>query len=117
MAEESDDQAFELCKTSSYQVGGKDHLAELRAEIPSAQEGDALIAFRRRWAEFLRQAQVELGTLLKTDNVAVLLGAGTSADAKGLLLGRVPDEIEQDLLEAAAADGAEGAWVLALYGA
>lgn len=117
MAEESDEQAFELCKNSSYQVGGHDQLGALRAEFPSAPEGDGVIAFRRVWGEFLRQVQVELGTLLKTDSVAVLLGAGASVDAGGLLLGSVPKEIEQDLLAAAASDDANGGWLLALYGA
>lgn len=47
--------------------------------------------------EALEDIRVRVGTLLKTETVSFLLGAGSSVDAGGQLIGYVPLAIERDL--------------------
>lgn len=55
-------------------------------------------------AKKLADIQIRIGTLLKTDNVSFLLGAGASCECGGPLLGSIPFEIEEQLIE----DGTRG---------
>jgi len=48
--------------------------------------------------DVLEEMHVRIGTLLKTDNVSFLLGAGTSVMAGGVLFSSFPKQIEKDLL-------------------
>lgn len=45
-----------------------------------------------------REMRVRIGTMLKTDNVSFLFGAGASKVAGGILLGKIPNDIEKELL-------------------
>ena len=47
--------------------------------------------------EKLKEARVRVGTLLKTDNVSFLLGAGASMKAGGIGLASIPPELERTL--------------------
>ena len=46
----------------------------------------------------LNEVRVRVGTLLKTETVSLLLGAGASVDCGGLLIGTVPLSVERTLL-------------------
>lgn len=66
----------------------------------------------------LEEIRVRVGTLLKTETVSLLLGAGASVDCGGQLLGSVPLPIEQKLID----EGITGAnrprvrkWLLLFY--
>ncbi|MCS6857380.1 MAG: hypothetical protein NZM37_06690 [Sandaracinaceae bacterium] len=48
--------------------------------------------------EKLQEIRVRIGTLLKMESVSFLLGAGASAECGGPLLGSIPIEIEERLL-------------------
>lgn len=45
-----------------------------------------------------KEMRIRIGTMLKTDNVSFLFGAGASMIAGGILLGKIPEVIEKELL-------------------
>jgi len=49
-------------------------------------------------ADIKKEMRVRIGTMLKTDNVSFLFGAGASKVAGGILLGTIPEVIEKELL-------------------
>ena len=49
--------------------------------------------------EALKEIRLRVGTLLKTETVSLLLGAGASVDCGGVLIGSVPLNIEQQIVE------------------
>jgi SIR2-like domain len=70
------------------------------------------------WLDFMAKVQIQTGTLLKTDSVSFLLGAGASKECGGVLIGKVPLDVERTLLK----DGVSGTtnhrvrrWVLPFY--
>ena len=52
-------------------------------------------------SDVLAEIRIRIGTLLKTENVAVLFGAGASKDCGGPLIGSIPIELERRLHQAA----------------
>jgi len=56
------------------------------------------------WSNFVSSVRIRIGTLLKTDTVSFLLGAGTSVECGGVLIGAIPLEVERSLLR----DGVSG---------
>lgn len=62
-----------------------------------------------------REMRVRIGTMLKTDNVAFLLGAGASKSAGGILLGKIPEDIEEKLLHIGYKNGVRLARWLRLF--
>ena len=89
---------WKLLSSSVFEVEGKNILGALREEF-SAEPTDPEQKKRLKgqWDLFLKQFRIRIGTLLKTDHVSFLLGAGASKDAGGVLLGSVPIQIEKDL--------------------
>lgn len=72
---------------------------------------------RRQIDEFIAHVQERVGTLLRVDNVAFLLGAGASRGAGGVTLGAVPVEIERQLVDSGF-DGEEPRdWLRLFYAA
>ena len=64
----------------------------------------------------LRSARIRVGTILKTDNVSFLIGAGASLDLGGMSLSCIPLEVEKLLLEKANADSDKGrSWIDTFY--
>lgn len=49
--------------------------------------------------DIVSEIRIRIGTLLKTENMSVLFGAGASKDCGGLLIGSIPLEIERALHE------------------
>ncbi|OGP72754.1 MAG: hypothetical protein A2V86_03715 [Deltaproteobacteria bacterium RBG_16_49_23] len=64
------------------------------------KEGRGKTHLYDHWAAFLKDIQIKVGTLLKSDSVSFFLGAGASKNAGGVLLGTIPVEIENQLLKA-----------------
>ena len=67
--------------------------------------------------ERLKETRVRVGTLLKTDNVSFLIGAGASIKAGGVGLASIPPELEKTLHEKAqeAGNGQDPDWLLLFY--
>lgn len=87
-----------------FEIGGEDLLAASRptavdtcAQIP-ATEGLPI--------SVLDDIRVRIGTLLKTETVSFLLGAGASVDCGGQLIGSVPTKVEYALHERVVSDTA-----------
>jgi hypothetical protein len=82
-----------------FEIGGEDLLALALAE--SVQESAAAkdtppLPLPR---ETLDDIRVRVGTLLKTETVSFLLGAGASVDCGGPLIGTIPLMVEQAILK------------------
>jgi hypothetical protein len=56
-----------------------------------------------------------MGTLLRTDNVSFLIGAGCSLAAEGVSLARLPFQIERKLLTDGHGGGTPAPWLTLLY--
>ena len=54
---------------------------------------------RKQLDEFLKEMRVRFGTILKTDNVSFLLGAGASITIGGISLANIPKSLEKVLLK------------------
>lgn len=65
--------------------------------------------------EATKEIRIRIGTLLKTDNVALLIGAGCSLDAGGVSLRYIPFEIERDILNAGIAGENVQSWLVLFY--
>ncbi|MBI4331879.1 MAG: SIR2 family protein [Chloroflexi bacterium] len=70
-------------------------------------------------AERLKETRIRIGTLLKTDNVSFLIGAGASMDAGGVGLASIPVELEKSLHVKAeeSGNGEDADWLLLFYAA
>ena len=86
-------------KDALFVVGGTDQLQRVRERYQGELDEEQLRALDDDWTQELRRLQVRIGTLLKTDAVSFLFGAGVSKDCGGVLFGSVPKEIEDRLLD------------------
>lgn len=109
-------QIVEFVSNGIFEIAGDDQLRKLRSECEPVPETDeARKRLVESWSRFLRDTKVRIGTLLKTDHLSFLLGAGVSKDAGGVLLGKVPLEVESQLLERGAAGSRLRAWLKVFY--
>lgn len=91
--------AWERLSNARFEIGGLDQLAELRSQAPTEPtEAEGQKRLEKGWRGLATKIQVQTGTLLKTDTVSLLLGAGASKSCGGVLIGRVPLEVERALL-------------------
>jgi hypothetical protein len=104
--------AWEDINASVFEIGGEDRLSSLRRH---PQDPAAEARLTEGWHEWLRDARIRIGSLLKADNVNFLLGAGASKHVGGVLLGSVPDDIERELLEQGVESGQVAGWLLLFY--
>jgi len=68
--------------------------------------------------ELLKEMRVRFGTIIKTDNVSFLLGAGASLAAGGLSLANIPKPLEKALIDKAVGEKKEEAapgWIGLFY--
>ncbi|MCX6834143.1 MAG: hypothetical protein NTW07_03250, partial [candidate division Zixibacteria bacterium] len=80
-------------------IGGTELFSEeLIADISSA-DADTKKKAEANLNERLKETRVRVGTLLKTDNVSFLIGAGASMKAGGVGLASIPLELEKTLHE------------------
>ena len=92
------EKAQESSGTDSFEIGGENLFKEIienslaSGSVPSDE-------YHRARSEILRDIRIRLGTLLKADRVAFLLGAGASIESGGVTIGSVPLLIEQTLHE------------------
>lgn len=67
--------------------------------------------------EVLKEMRVRFGTIIKTDNVSFLIGAGASLDAGGVSLATIPKPLEKALIDKAKEhkDGLAPGWIDLFY--
>ncbi len=96
-------------------IGGTETLSEqLLADLSSAEPGTKRKA-EGDLAERLKETRVRVGTLLKTDNVSFLIGAGASMKAGGFGLASIPTELERNLHHKSEARGDDAPDWLSLF--
>jgi len=101
-----------------FEIGGEDLLASAPTESgedSAAAEGTTTQPLPR---ETLDDIRVRVGTLLKTETVSFLLGAGASVECGGPLIGTVPLMVERDLLDQGIENGQEPSikpWLAIFY--
>ena len=123
MALDQHDQAgnsvFARLLNAGFEIGGDDQLAGLRTKYAS-EPGDEESARRLRndWERLIADLQIRSGTILKSDTVSLLLGAGASKECGGPLIGTIPLEVERALLKegiTANAGSPIAAWLECFY--
>jgi hypothetical protein len=111
--------AWELLANALFEVGGEDQMAGLRSKyIQEPSEPEDKKRLEEKWLDFASNVQIRIGTLLKTDTISFLLGAGASKECGGVLIGKVPLEAERSLLEDGASRRRSGriqSWLLQFY--
>lgn len=97
--------AWEHLAGASFEIGGEDQVAGLRSKhLAVPNDPEQIRRLDQDWGNFVSDIQIRVGTLLKTDTVSFLLGAGASKECGGVLIGKIPLEVERALL----ADGILG---------
>jgi hypothetical protein len=102
----------------SLQIGSDEKLEELKGRFGEGElsEDDQQI-LHRHWGDFVKEVRIRIGTVLRSQRVSVLLGAGASRDAGGPVLADIPLDVEDDLV----AEGLDGEvlqpWLAAFYAA
>ena len=112
------DEVIKQYRGAIFEIGGHDQFERLRQRYRGEPPEKKVREPRDDWTEELRKLQVKVGTLLKTDTVSFLFGAGVSKDCGGVLFGSVPKEIERVLLGAGVKDGepeSVAAWLKLFY--
>jgi hypothetical protein len=101
---------------AGFDIEGQDQLAALRQQFPTepTEEGDRK-KLQARWDQFLKDLRIRVSTLLKTDSLSFLLGAGASKEAGGVLIGSLPLEVERSLLELGTSGSTVRGWLQLLY--
>ncbi|NPV69265.1 MAG: hypothetical protein HPY55_01300 [Firmicutes bacterium] len=84
-----------LLEEFRFEIGGEDQLTEIRAKALAETDENKLKGILR---EASTDVRIRVGTLLKTDTVSFLLGAGASTGCGGVLIGSIPLEVERDLV-------------------
>jgi SIR2-like domain len=91
---------WELLSDANFEVGGEDQVATMRSKHTEEPREEAQNeTLNEDWRDFVERIQIRTGTLLKTDTVSFLLGAGASKECGGVLIGKIPLEVERVLLE------------------
>lgn len=111
----------ETFRLSDYQIFiGKEDIIEqkvysIRGDDSESSENQdkAKIALK----DVLKEMRVRIGTILKTDNVSFLIGAGASLSAGGVSLANIPKPLEKMLLNKAKEEQQEEVpdWIALFY--
>jgi hypothetical protein len=88
-------------------IGGTEAFSEQLIVDLSSDADDVKTKAETTLRERLKDTRVRIGTLLKTDNVSFLIGAGASIDAGGVGLASIPPALEA-LLHAKAEETGDG---------
>jgi SIR2-like domain len=79
----------------AFEIGGDDLLATVGEVQGTGAEQEQAAAKAR--ADLLADTRIRVGTLLKTETVSFLLGAGASVDCGGQLISSIPFVVEREL--------------------
>ncbi len=115
---ESDEVLKRLISGGSLTIGGEEKLASLWVRFANHQVGeDNERELRGQWSDFVKEVRIRLGTVLKSQRVSVLLGAGASRAAGGPVLANIPVDVEDGLIDEGLDDGKVASWLAAFYAA
>lgn len=107
---------WSLLASASFLIANDDRFSPLREKFPAEPaEDDGKRRFAAMWDDALRDARVRIGTLLKSETVSLLLGAGASKESGGVLIGSIPIEIERALLGAGISGERVRGWLKLFY--
>jgi hypothetical protein len=115
---ESDEVIKRVIDGGSLLIGDEEKLAVLRsrfADEPSTD--DEKHELRTQWSDFVKEVRIRLGTVLKSQRVSVLLGAGASRSVGGPVLANIPVEVEDGLIDEGLNDTKATPWLVAFYAA
>jgi len=118
MSELQEKQGTEIAKTTDDLcfIEGENLLEKFGLVGAKKQEAELKQDHLEKAQRNLEQSiQVRVGTLVKTDHMSFLLGAGVSKDAGGVLLGSIPLAIEQKLLDAGIRGNRVRKWLKLFY--
>ncbi len=112
----------ETFRLSDYQIriGNEDIIERHLHGILSADPENAGNQEKAQKAldDLLKEMRVRFGTIIKTDNVSFLLGAGTSLAVGGVSLANIPKPLEKALIDKAAGEQegkAAPGWIILFY--
>ena len=86
---------FDLTDEDRFEIGGQDLLSSRSTEIEGAGLNEEVDVKHRKQA--ITEIPIRVGTLLKTETVSFLLGAGASVSCGGPLIGSLPIALERSL--------------------
>jgi hypothetical protein len=98
LAVNNSDSFYELLNDVKLEIGGEDKLVGYRAGLDNEDEGNS-DEIKNSWEKLITDIQIWVGSLIKTDNLSFLFGAGASKVCGGILIGTVPLEVEKLLTE------------------
>jgi len=107
-----DNKILEVIGDNSITIGGENILHD---QVWPELEKSGEEAARKKYFEVLRDFKIRIGTLLKTDNVSFLIGAGCSLAAGGKSLASIPIELERYLLEQGMIEDEPEQWLSIFY--
>ena len=86
---------LDLTDEDRFEIGGQDLLSSRSSEIEGAELNEEVDKKHRKQA--ITEIPIRVGTLLKTETVSFLLGAGASVSCGGPLIGSLPIALERSL--------------------
>ena len=111
-----DEQIPKYITDGSLIIGGEEKLTTLRERLDEGGSSDEDVReLRGRWGDFVKETRIRVGTILKSQRVAVLLGAGASRAAGGPVLANIPLDVEAEVLNGGIHDDDIDPWVRAFY--
>lgn len=113
-----DEQIPKFISDGSLAIGGEEKLEALRERLAEGNSSDQdKRELRGRWADFVKETRIRIGTILKSQRISILLGAGASRAAGGPVLAHIPPEIETEVSAGGVHDEKLEPWLLAFYAA
>jgi hypothetical protein len=110
---------FDLLSNAHFEIGGGDQLSAIRSKYSAEPEDEpGKQRLTEDWERLVADLHIRTGTLLKTDTVSFLLGAGASKECGGPLIGAIPLELERKLLSSGIRGGTKPRlteWIKAFY--
>lgn len=89
--------AHHFTENDRFEIGGENLLTAALRAVATPAEPESERALEKKQKEALANIQIRIGTLLKTETVSILLGAGSSVECGGQLIGSVPLAVERTL--------------------
>ncbi len=97
-------------------IGGIEIFDDADITNLSSNDPDVQKKAKTRFADRLKETRVRMGTLLKTDNVSFLIGAGSSISAGGVSITTIPLALENRLQSSADLENSEdSSWLSMFY--
>jgi len=105
------------CRSGSVLMGAEERFSAISQMAVGLKMDDETAAenMANEYEIFRRNLQIEVGTLLKLDNVSLLLAAGCSMGAGGVGFSTVPYKIERGLLEEGYSNDSVSPWLQLFY--